>query len=123
MFRALSSSASGFFHFNQRLELIEEEVVASIVALLFKQWIMEILIEVRGIRHPVGGRLEMATGLRPSLIVGIVAVGVIVVRVMVHAVDIIRLGVISSTEEHPQAQYAGQKQRHAASEHVSSSMK
>jgi hypothetical protein len=103
--------------FSYPLELIEEEVIATIVPLVFKQGVVEVLIEVRRISHPAGSRLEVATRLRPALVVWRVVVGEVVVWVVIHAVDIISLGCISTTKEHPQAEQTGQEQRNAASEH------
>ncbi len=101
----------------QSLELIQEEVVAPVVAFAFEQGIGEVLVEVRRIGHPGWGWLEVAAGLGPALVVGSVAVGVVIVRVMVHAVDVVSLDSLITAEKHPQAENAGQKQRRAASEH------
>ena len=100
------------------LELIQEEVVASVVSLVLEEGVAEVLIEVRRISHPGGGRLEVLTLDGPALLVRSVAVGEVVVRIVVHPVDIVSLGGISATKEHPQTEQAGQEQRRAASKHV-----
>ena len=67
-------------------------MIPAIVPLALEQWVAEVLIKVRRIGHPAGGGLEVAAGLGPALVVRGVVVGVVVVRVVVHAVDVVSFG-------------------------------